>query len=72
MLTMQKTWHGIQVEENVMGSYDMLPIHHNGRKSTLCILSLEVIQEISDLVLQLMEWICTVIYVANIVHDLFC
>jgi len=44
----------IPMEENVMGCYDMLPIHHNGRKLTLCILSLEEIQEISDLVLQQM------------------
>jgi len=44
----------MQVEENMMACYDMLSIHHNGRKSTLYILSLEVIQEISDLVLQLM------------------
>ena len=55
MLTMQRTCDDIQVEENVMGCYDMLPIHHNGRKMTLCILSLEVIQEISNLVLQPME-----------------
>ena len=47
------TWHASG--RNVMGCYDILPIHHNGRKSTLCILSLEVIQEISNLVLQLME-----------------
>jgi len=51
----------MQMEENVMGYYDMLSIHHNGRRSILCILSLEVIQEISNLVLQLMEWIHTVI-----------
>ena len=61
MLTMQRTWDDIQVEENVMGCYDILPIHHNGRKSTLYILSLVVIQEISDLGLQLMEWIHMVI-----------
>ena len=43
------------MEENVMGCYDMLSIHHNGRKSIVCILSLEVIQEILNLVLQQME-----------------
>jgi len=43
------------MEENVMGYYDMLPINHNGRKLILCILGLEVIQEISYLVLQLVE-----------------
>jgi len=61
MLKIQRTWRGMQMEENVMDCYVMLPIHHNGRKSILCIPSLEVIQEISDLVLQLMEWIHTVI-----------
>jgi len=40
------------MEENVMGCYDMLSIHRNGRKSIVCLLSLSVIQEISDLVLQ--------------------
>jgi len=52
---MQRARHNMQMEEDVMGFYDMLPIHHNGRKLILCILNLEVIQEISDLVLQLME-----------------
>ena len=61
MLVVQRTWHDMQMGENVMGYYDMLPIHHNGRKLTLCILSLEGIQEISDLVLQQMVLIHTVI-----------
>jgi len=38
-----------------MGCYDILLIHHNGRKLIVYILSLEVIQEISNLVLQQME-----------------
>jgi len=42
----------MQIDQYVMRCYDMLPIHHNGRKSIICILSLEVIQEILDLVLQ--------------------
>jgi len=29
----------IQMEENVMGYYDMLSIHHNGRKLIVYILS---------------------------------
>jgi len=45
----------MQMEENVMGCYDMLLIHHNGRKSICYIMSLEVIHEISELVLPLME-----------------
>jgi len=45
MLTMQRAGHGMQMEEDVVGCYGMLSIHHNGRKSILCILNLEVIQE---------------------------
>ena len=54
MLMMQKTSRGMQMGKNLMGCYDMLSIHRNGRKLILCILSLGVIQEILDLVLQQM------------------
>jgi len=43
------------MEENVRSCYDMFSIHRNGRKIIFCILSLGVIQEILDLVLQSME-----------------
>jgi len=51
----------MQMEENMMGCYDMLLIRHNGRKLIICILSLGMIQEISDLVLQQKEWIHMII-----------
>jgi len=44
------TWYAIG-KKNLMDCYDMMPIHRNGRKSILCILSLRVIQEILDLFL---------------------
>jgi len=52
---MQRTLRGKKMEENVMGCYDMLSIPHNGRKMIMCILSLGVTKEISDLVLEQME-----------------
>jgi len=41
-------------KKNLMDCYNMLPIHRNGRKLILCFLSLGMIQEILDLVLQQM------------------
>jgi len=38
MLMMQRTLHGLHMEENVMGYCDMLLIHNNGRKLIICIL----------------------------------
>jgi len=40
----------MQKEENVIGCSEMLLIHCNKRKSLVCILSLEVIQEIANIV----------------------
>ena len=44
-------WHA-NGKKNLMDCYDMLPIHRNGRKLIIYFLSLGLIQEILDLVLQ--------------------
>ena len=72
MEMMQKTLHGMQMEETTMKCFDIRLIPLSGRKLIICIRISAKRQEIFGLDLSLMEWIPMGVWALSTVRDLFC